>query len=162
MPDKKPKSTHTIGLNRIKMISFRVSEIPIVPQELKSSNLVYTQSYHFELIETNTDKIICFYWCQYRYKDEKYDIIAMEGKIAVSFSIIELEKITPLDDKTKKRFLPADLEETLLGLTVSTARGSFHTSSSGYNISRFPIPLVNPRDIIEEAKKENLKGQEAG
>lgn len=77
--------------------------------------------------------------------DDKKALI-LHSDIEIEFQVRDLPDVIKEDNGEVFK----DLLATLLGITISTARGIIYSNTKGHMVNKLILPIVNPHQLIEK------------
>lgn len=143
-----------IGIKEINEISFSNKPLPISEDEVVfGKNLVYGIGLN---ININLDEELITLRLLVNYTLTNNEIVtSLESEIV--FHIINLRNAVKQDEDKKRVNIVDDLMATLLGVSIGTARGILSTKTRGSQMAKFPLPIINAKDVISQMKNSKNK-----
>jgi len=112
---------------------------------VRKDRLDYQIQHQFEL-DISKKLIAVKFWIDvYHGKNNPLELASIATETAF--------KLKGVDDEEMKR-LPEDLYTTFLSIAYSNTRGALAAEAQGTVAGEVPLPLINPRQVIEEMKKQ--------
>ncbi|BDX38456.1 hypothetical protein CYCD_18110 [Tenuifilaceae bacterium CYCD] len=143
-----------IGIKEINEISFSNKPLPISEDEVVlGKNLVYGIGLN---ININLDEELITLRLLVNYTLTNNEIVtSLESEIV--FHIINLRNAVKQYEDKKRVNIVDDLMATLLGVSIGTARGILSTKTRGSQMAKFPLPIINAKDLISQMKNSKNK-----
>lgn len=147
----KEKKEIQISIKEINEISFNLTPLPIPVEELEfGNNLTLQVGVNFDgNIETETFKFHTR--INWLVTEVENPIVSLETELV--FEIQNLAEVfkTEADGKHKieNHFLV-----TIAGVALGTSRGVLAVNVKGTPMSKFPLPILNPTEILENIRQQ--------
>jgi len=139
-----------IRIEEINELSFMFKPITIPEEQVVfGKNLLYAIGLKIELdlpIEIIKLKLLV----NYTLADINDIVLSLESEIV--FHVINLKAVTRKEDNEKNVNVNDEFLVTLLGVCIGTSRGILSTKTKGTIIAKYPLPILNPNDILTQMK----------
>lgn len=143
-----------VRIAEINEISYKQAQLPIPIEEIVfGENLIIGLAFNFDI--SIKDEIFKHRTLiKYNIEDIEEPIIELETELV--FHIIGLKNVVK---KIKKGLMDIDddLLATLTGVSLGTSRGILAKNTKGTPLAKFPLPILNPSDILKDLDKEENK-----
>ena len=140
-----------IRLSEINEISFYLNPIPIPIEQIEfGKNLNLQIGFRFNV---NQEKdIFKFYTLvDFTILGHSDPIVGIETEIV--FEIPNLSSIVKLESGEQLQ-IENNFLTTLAGVCIGTTRGLLASNTKGSPIAKFPLPILNPMEILENMNKQ--------
>ena len=140
-----------ISLREINEISFYLKPISIPIEKIEfGKNLNLGIGFRFDV---NLEKNIFKFYTLVEYKilEFKDSIVGIETEIV--FEIPNLSSVVKKEDDNQLQ-IENNFLATLAGVCIGTTRGLLASNTKGSPIAKFPLPILNPTEIIENMNKQ--------
>jgi hypothetical protein len=138
-------------LSRVKEISFSCTEfINDLSNDIVEKKLKIEIGFNFQLLKSKNEFGVRTL-IQYLFKGD--EILKYENQI--DFDVKNLDQVVSLEkDKLniKDEFLLS-----LLSVVIGTTRGMMIKNTMGKRINDFPLPILNPKEVLDNIKEKEKK-----
>jgi hypothetical protein len=139
-----------IRIKEINEVSFTFKPIPIPEEQVVfGKNLLYAIGLDIKL-DLTTEIIKLKLLVNYSLADINDIILSLESEVV--FHVINLKAVTKKEDNQKNININDEFLATLLGVCIGTSRGILSTKTKGTIIAKYPLPILNPNDILKQIK----------
>lgn len=139
-----------ISIKEINEISFTLKPIPIPEDQVVfGKNLLYAIGLNIDLDLANEIvklKLIV----NYTFANLNDIVLALESEIV--FHVINIKAVTKQEVDKNIVNINDEFLSTLLGVCIGTSRGILSTKTKGTVIAKYPLPILNPKDILMQMK----------
>lgn len=141
-----------ISLSEINEISFYLNPIPIPIEQIKfGENLNLGIGFRFD-VNLETDIFKFYTLVEYKILEFKDSIVGIETEL--SFEIPNLSSVVKIEDDNQLQ-IENNFLATIAGICIGTTRGLLASNTKGNPIAKFPLPILNPTEIIENMNKQS-------
>jgi len=141
-----------IKLNEINEISFYLKPIPIPIEQIKfGENLNLEIGFRFD-VNQEEDLFKFYTLVNFRIDEYKEPIVSIETELV--FEIPNLSSIVKFESDDQLQ-IENNFLTTIAGVCIGTTRGLLASNTKGSPIAKFPLPILNPTEIIENMKKQS-------
>lgn len=138
-------------LSRVKEISFSCTNlVNDLRHEAIEKNLKIEIGFNFQRIKDN-DEFAVRTIIQYLFKDN--EVLKYENQI--DFNVKNIDQVVSFEkDKLniKDEFLLS-----ILSVVIGTTRGMMIKNTMGKKINEFPLPILNPKEVLDNLKEKIKK-----
>lgn len=140
-----------IRLIEINEISFYLNPIPLPIEQVEfGKNLNLEIGFRFDVNqETNIFKFYTL--IDYRVLENAEPIVGIETELV--FEISNLSSVVSFESGEQLK-IDNNILATLAGVCIGTTRGLLASNTKGSSISKFPLPILNPTEILENMNKQ--------
>lgn len=143
-----------ISINEINEISFFVNPIPIPVEEINfGENLNIKIGFEFDIDQ----EIGIFKFStsiNFTIQKTAEPIVGIETEIV--FDIPNLSTVVKVESNEQFQ-IENDFLATIAGVCIGTTRGMLAANLKGSPMAKFPLPILNPTEIIENMNKQREK-----
>jgi hypothetical protein len=145
-----------ISIQEINEISFNLNPLAIPIEQIQfGGNLLVGLGFSFEVFQE--DEIFKFNTLvQYLLETESEPTLSLETQII--FKIKNLEKVV-INKEDEQLQIDDDLLKTLMNISLGTTRGILATNTKGSPLSKFPLPIINPKELLSNLKIQKKSSQ---
>jgi hypothetical protein len=140
-----------IRVKEINEISFYLKPLPMPIEQIQfGENLIFGLGFSFnvdiekELFSFNT-------LVKYQVKGIEEPVVELENEIV--FEIQNLAEVVTTDGEGMD--IKDDFLITLAGVAVGTTRGILAANAKGSHWANFPLPILNPKELIEDMNPDS-------
>lgn len=140
-----------ISLNEINEISFYLNPTPIPIEQIKfGENLNVEIGFWFDV---NPEMGMFKFYTTVNFAIHKHTepIVGIETEIV--FDIPNLSSVVKLESNEQLQ-IENNFLVTLAGVCIGTTRGMLAANLKGSPMAKFPLPILNPTEIIENMNKQ--------
>lgn len=138
-------------LSRVREISFSCTDlVNDLSKEVIEKDIKIEIGFNFQIFK-DTDEFAISTLIQYLFKDE--EVLKYENQIV--FNVKNIDQVVTLENEkinVKDEFLLS-----LLSVVIGTTRGMMIKNTMGKKINEFPLPILNPKELLENLKEKALK-----
>lgn len=144
-----------VRIVEINEISYKQTQPPIPFEKMVfGENLIFGLGFNFDVsIENEIFKhktLISFII-------EGFDEPIIELETELVFHVINLQSVVE-SKKDKEMDIDDNFLSTITGVSLGTSRGILAKNTKGTPLAKFPLPILNPSEILKDlVKKENKK-----
>jgi hypothetical protein len=145
-----------IGIEEINEVSYKLTQPPVPYEEIVlGQNLIFGLGFKFDVDLDNSN---LKYSTLIRYIIEGFEEPIVEMETEIVFNVINLDSVL---SKTKDNELEIDDDflATLTGVCIGTVRGLLAANLKGSPMAKFPLPILNPKDILKKRKKQDEENE---
>ena len=142
-----------IRIKEINQCSFNLNQKSLPKDEIEiGKNLSIGLGFNFNVDFENN---LFHFFTLISYKNHKSEESVLELETEIIFELNDLKHVV------KKQKTPGDLNInddfmiTLAGVAIGTSRGVLASNTKGTLLSKFPLPILNPKEIIDNINKQN-------
>ena len=141
-----------VSIVEINEISYKQSQPPIPNEDLViGENLIFGLAFSFDI---NVENEIFKHKTLIRFIIEGYEEPIIELETELVFHVINLKNVVK-EIKNGTMDIDDNFLATLTGVSLGTSRGILAKNTKGTLLSKFPLPILNPAEILENIEKEN-------
>lgn len=142
----------SIVIKEINELSFKLNHPQIPVEELIiGENLVISIAYCYDAdLDSNLFNLLTK--IKYEIKDEEDPCLELEVEIKYEVSNLS-EVIKKLNGNLK---IKDDFLVAITGVGIGTTRGILASNVKGNQMSKFPLPILNPKEILDKMKESDL------
>lgn len=145
-----------INLREINEISFYLKPIPIPIEEIKFGvNLNLGIGFRFD-VNLELGLLKFYTLVNYSIIEIKDPIVGLETEII--FEIQDLSSVVKVEINEQLQ-IENNFLATLAGVCIGTTRGLLAANTKGSPMARFPLPVLNPTEILENMNKQPEKSE---
>jgi hypothetical protein len=137
-------------LSRVKEISFSCTDlVNDLSKEVIEKDIKIEIGFNFQIFKDTDEFAICTL-IQYLFKDE--EVLKYENQIV--FNVKNIDQVVTLENdkiNVKDEFLLS-----LLSVVIGTTRGMMIKNTMGKKINEFPLPILNPKELLVNLKEKAL------
>ncbi len=138
-------------LSRVKEISFSCTDlVNDLSKAVIEKDIKIEIGFNFQILN-NTDEFAICTIIQYLFKDE--EVLKYENQIF--FNVKNIDQVVTLENdkiNVKDEFLLS-----LLSIVIGTTRGMMIKNTMGKKINEFPLPILNPKELLVNLKEKAFK-----
>lgn len=144
----------SIAINEIKEIGFAYKPLPLPVDEIElGKNLTFGMRFQFEI---DSEKELFKFQTNIQYLIDGY-----EGSY-LDFSNIIVFKVLNISDALKEENgeiieVNDNLITSLMAVCIGTTRGLLAASTKGTDWARFPVPILDPKQVVKDMNKNSDK-----
>jgi len=136
-----------ISIEKINEISFYAKPLPMPIEEIHLGvNLLFGLGFSFD-INLKSEKVIFNTVVKYQIKDIEEPVLQLENEII--FHIQNLKEVIKIK-KDNEMDVENNFLITLTGVAIGTLRGMLAANTKSTQWANFPLPLLNPQQVIQE------------
>ena len=144
----------SINIKEISEVSYRQSPLPISQDEIiYGENLIIGLGFDFSI---NIDEELFDLKTLIRYIIEGIAEPILELETNISFHVINLKSVISESEKGQLD-IDDNFLSTLMGVCIGTSRGILSNNTKGTEMSKYPLPLLNPTDILNDIQKKDTE-----
>jgi len=142
-----------IRIKEINQCSFNLNQKSLPKDEIEiGKNLSIGLGFNFNVDFENN---LFHFFTLITYKNHNTDESVLELETEIIFELNNL-KLVVKKQKTPGDFnINDDLIITLAGVAIGTSRGLLASNTKGTPLSNFPLPILNPKELIDNINKLN-------
>jgi hypothetical protein len=141
-----------ISIKEISEVSYKQSPLPIPQDEIiYGKNLIFGLGFDFSI---NTEKELFDFNTLIRYLIEGTEEPILELETLIRFHVINLQSVVS-NSENGQLDIDDNFLSTLMGVCIGTSRGILSNNTKGTVMSKYPLPLLNPSDILNDIKKKD-------
>ncbi len=143
-------------------IEIRIKEINetsfiLRPLKLTSDQIQFGKNLSFGLgfgSKVNLEKEELGFSSSVKYIIEDFENPIIELETEIIFEVKGLAKVVQ-SDKSNQFQINDDFLVTLFGISIGTIRGMLAANTKGNPLSKFPLPVLNPKEILDQMNKQS-------
>ncbi len=141
------KNDHNIQMRLISVSenSYK-TDFSIIPNEIMPEELEVGFCNHIIPPTDGEDTIILDFGVRYCYLKE----VCLDCNYKFTFEVIDLSKYIETDQETIKI---SNIMPHLISVAIGTMRGILVIKTSGTKLSNYPIPMLDPNDLLKNLSK---------
>jgi hypothetical protein len=149
----KKQEAINIRIKEINQCTFNLNQKTLPKDEIEiGKNLSIGLGFNFNVDFENN---LFHFFTLITYKNHNTDESVIELETEIIFELNDL-KLVVKKQKTPGDFnINDDLIITLAGVAIGTSRGVLASNTKGTPLSKFPLPILNPKEIIDNINKQN-------
>jgi len=145
------KKNVLIKILEINEISFNHKQLPVPAEEVEfGKNLLFGLGINMGF-DFNKELLKLKLLINYNLPEQNFEVLSIE--VEIIFHIKNLSAAVRKDKKTNRVDIKDDLLSTLLGVLIGTSRGILSTKTKGTPLAKFPLPIINVKDVLSQIKK---------
>ncbi len=138
-------------LSRVKEISFSCTDtVNDLTNEVIEKNLKIEIGFNFQLLKDSNDFAVRTL-IQYLFKGD--EVLKYENQIV--FNVKNIDQVASLEKD--KMNIKDEFLLSLLSVVIGTTRGMMIKNTMGKKINDFPLPILNPKEVLDNLKEKILK-----
>ena len=138
-------------LSGVKEISFSCTDlVNDLSKEAIGKNLKIEIGFNFQLLREKNEFAVCTI-IQYLFKEN--EILKYENQI--DFNVKNIDQVVSLDKN--KLNIKDEFLLSLLSVVIGTTRGMMIKNTMGKKINEFPLPILNPKEVLDNLNDKNQK-----
>lgn len=138
-----------IRVKEVNEISFYAKPLPMPIEEIQfGENLVFGLGFSFNI---DTKNELFSFNTLVKYQVEGIDDPVVELNNEIIFEIRNLSEVVTNDGM----HINDDFLITLAGVAIGTTRGILAANTKGSHWAKFPLPILNPKELIEEMNSKS-------
>lgn len=141
-----------VSIVEVNEISYKQTQPPIPTEDLVfGENLVFGLAFNFD---ANVENEIFKHKTLIRFIIEGYEEPIIELETELVFHVINLKDVVK---KIKEGVIDIDdnFLATITGVSLGTSRGILAKNTKGTSLSKFPLPILNPSEILKNIEKRD-------
>ncbi|QZE14314.1 hypothetical protein K4L44_17670 [Halosquirtibacter laminarini] len=136
-----------IGIEKIDEISFYAKPLPMPIEQIHlGENLFLGLGFSFN-IDLKNEKFVFDTLVKYNVEHIEEPFLQLENKIVFNIKNLTGVIIVNQEDQMK---MQDDFLITLTGVAIGTIRGMLAASTKGTQWAKFPLPILNPKEVIQK------------
>lgn len=142
-----------VSILEVNEVSYKQNQLPVPMEELVfGENLIYGLAFNFDI---NLEDEIFKHKTQIKFIVEGIEEPIIELQTELVFHVINLKSVV---QKIKKSVMDIDdnFLATLTGVSLGTSRGILAKNTKGTPLAKFPLPILNPTDILKDLEKADI------
>ena len=140
-----------ISIKEVNQISYNQKQLPIDVDEIEiGKNLMMGLGFRLDM---DVEKEIFKVSLQIKLSVYDYDDSIVDIETETIFGITNLKAVAHYSEDNQVK-VEDNLLDTLLRVCIGTTRGILVANTKGTAMSKFPLPILNTREIIEQMKSE--------
>lgn len=149
----KKQEAINIRIKEINQCTFNLNQKTLPKDEIEiGKNLSIGLGFNFNVDFENN---LFHFFTLITYKNHNTDESVLELETEMIFELNDL-KLVVKKQKTPGDFnINDDLIITLAGVAIGTSRGLLASNTKGTPLSKFPLPILNPKELIDNINKQN-------
>ena len=149
----KKQEAINIRIKEINQCTFNLNQKTLPKDEIEiGKNLSIGLGFNFNVDFENN---LFHFFTLITYKNHNTDESVLELETEMIFELNDL-KLVVKKQKTPGNFnINDDLIITLAGVAIGTSRGLLASNTKGTPLSKFPLPILNPKELIDNINKQN-------
>jgi hypothetical protein len=149
----KKQEAINIRIKEINQCTFNLNQKTLPKDEIEiGKNLSIGLGFNFNVDFENN---LFHFFTLITYKNHNTDESVLELETEMIFELKDL-KLVVKKQKTPGDFkINDDLIITLAGVAIGTSRGLLASNTKGTPLSKFPLPILNPKELIDNINKQN-------
>lgn len=139
-------------ISKIRELEFSDKEIPddLVKIEF-GKNLFFALSFAYAPnLETKTFALKTH--IKYTLKDEQEPVLTFLNEIV--FDILGIDEVVKIKKGTNEYEINNNFLIPLISVAIGTTRGMLASKTIGKKINEFPIPMLNPKEVLEKTSRK--------
>lgn len=142
----------SVSIKEINELSFNQKPLPAnLEVEKLADEIAIGLSFHFDVdIEKEIFKFITT--VNYTLKETNASLLELENEIV--FEIENIAKLVKVKGENKLN-IENNFLITLAGVSIGTTRGILSTKTKGNVLSRVPLPILNPEEVLKEMRPKD-------
>jgi len=139
-----------IQIKEIKEISFFLKPLPLPLNQIElGKNLLFGLGFNFKA-NIESEMFTFRTVVKYNMEDIQEPVVELENEIV--FYIQNISAVVSIVNEEME--IRDDLLTTLAGVAIGTTRGMLAVNTKGSHWDKFPLPILNPKEIIKAMNKE--------
>lgn len=145
-----------VSIVEINEISYKQSHSPIpMDQIVFGENLIFGLGFNFNIdLENDNFKLSSLI----RFIIEGFEEPIIELETEIIFDITNLSNVVK-KEKEGEFDIDDSLLATLTGVSIGTSRGILAKNTKGTPFSKYPLPLLNPSEILKDIENRNKESK---
>lgn len=141
-----------INIKEINETSFILRQLPLPIEEIQfGKNLSFGLGLGFKINLDIEELRLSF---SITYKVDKFENHVVELTSEIVFEIKDLAKVAS-SEKDGQYQINDDFLVTLVGISIGTTRGMLAANTKGSPLAKFPLPILNPKELLEQMNKQS-------
>lgn len=144
---KEKESEIKVSIIEINEISYKQNKLPIPIEEIVfGENLVFGLAFNFDISledEILKHKILI----KFDIENVEEPIIELETELV--YHVINLKEVVKII-KEGEMDIDDNFIATITGVSIGTSRGILAKNAKGTPLSKFPLPILNPAEILKD------------
>jgi hypothetical protein len=143
-----------VSIVEINEISYKQTQLPVPIEEIVfGENLIFSLAFNFD---TSIEGEIFKHKTLIKFIIEGIEEPIIELETELVFHVINLKNVVK---PIKKGIMDIDdnFLATLTGVSLGTSRGILAKNTKGTPLAKFPLPILNPSDILKDLEKVENK-----
>jgi len=138
-------------LSRVKEISFSCTDlVNDLTNETIAKNLKIEIGFNFQLLKDSNEFAVRTL-IQYLFKVD--EVLKYENQIV--FKVKNIDQVVSLEKD--KMNIKDEFLLSLLSVVIGTTRGMMIKNTMGKKINDFPLPILNPKEVLDNLKEKIIK-----
>lgn len=150
---KKAAKEILIRIKEIKEHSFNLKSFSNLTEDLVfGKNIQMGIAFKFD---ANLEEDIFHFFTLIKYKTiiEDVEQILVELETEIIFEVKDLSKVVKKLEDEDQMNIDDDFIKTMAGVAIGTTRGMLASNTKGSVLSKFPLPILNPEEILKTVKQ---------
>ncbi|MCW3789423.1 hypothetical protein [Plebeiibacterium sediminum] len=144
------KSNISISIQEVKETAFSLKPFPEELHEVQfGKNLSFGMAFQFGIVK---EKEIFKFQTNIKYLITNIEEPLIEFSNEITFHVLGLSSvIKETEDGTAE--IKDDFIATIAGVCIGTSRGMLAVNTKGTEWSKYPLPILNPQQVVKEMNK---------
>jgi hypothetical protein len=150
-PEKKEKEIK-MRINKIRELEFSDREIVAEVEKIEfGKNLLFAINFAYSPnLEKNTFALKTH--VKYTFEGEQDPVLTFLNEIV--FDIFGMEEVVKINTDTNEIEIINNFLIPLISVAIGTTRGMLASKTTGKKINAFPIPMLNPQEVLRVINKK--------
>jgi hypothetical protein len=141
-----------VSIVEINEISYKQTKLPIPIDEIVfGENLVFGLSFNFDI---SFEDEILKHRTLIRFVIEKIEEPIIELETELVYHVINIKEVVKVI-KEGEMDIDDNFLATITGVSIGTSRGILANNTKGTPLSKFPLPILNPAEILKDLETAN-------
>ncbi len=141
-----------IRIRKIKEIEFSYKDLSIDPKHIEfGKNLKFALSFNYKPDLKNNTFVLKTHII-YTFENEQEPVLTFINEI--TFDVLGIEKVVRVKKETNEFEINNNLLIPLISVAIGTTRGMLAVKTTGKKINEFPLPILNPKEVLDQLNKK--------
>jgi len=141
-----------IRIREINEISFTLRQISLPVEEIIfGENLSFGLGFDFKV---NVEKNELDFKSSFKYIIEGIENPIVELETEIVFEIKDILKVVQTNEEGQLQ-INDEFLVTLAGISIGTTRGMLAANTKGSQMAKFPMPILNPKEILDQMNEQS-------
>lgn len=152
MASNKIEKEIKMRISKIREIEFSCKDIPDGVENIEFGKDMFF-ALHFAYTPNPEKKVFALKtFIKYTLKGQQEPILIFVNEIL--FDVIGMDEVVKIKKVTNKFEINNDFLIPLISVAIGTTRGMLAAKTTGKKINDFPIPMLNPKEILDKISKK--------